>query len=133
MRYGAGIFLALCLVAVIVFVGPSGNAEAQQTSLDSEFGEAADEYGVPKELLKAMGYVNTRWEMPPPTASDYEDSEPKEGDPEARGDYGLMQLTQNPSENTLKRASEITGLSEEELRTNRAANIRGGAAVLADI
>jgi hypothetical protein len=34
--------------------------------------------------------------MPPPSASAY-----RKGDPKGRGDYGIMQLTQNPSRNTL--------------------------------
>jgi hypothetical protein len=33
---------------------------------------ASREYGFPRELLLAMGYVNTRWKMPPPSASYYE-------------------------------------------------------------
>jgi N-acetyl-anhydromuramyl-L-alanine amidase AmpD len=114
-------------------VGSDKVVEAQQASLESEFQAAAEESGVPKELLKAMGYVNTRWEMPPPKASDYEGSEPREGEPEARGDYGLMQLTQNPSKNTLGKAVELTDLSEGELKTSRPANVRGGATVLANI
>jgi N-acetylmuramoyl-L-alanine amidase-like protein len=79
-------------------------------------------------LLLAMGYVNTLWEMPPPEASDYE-----EGDLHGRGTYGIMQLVRNPSRDTLGRAAVLTGLSVEELKSSRAANIRGGAAVLADI
>ena len=44
-----------------------------------------------------MGYVNTRGEMPPPEASDY-----VPGDIHDRGAYGgIMQLVQNPWEDTL--------------------------------
>ena len=46
--------------------------EAQpRSSLMAEFREAAEEYGVPVGLLMAMGWVNTRWEMPPPEANEY--------------------------------------------------------------
>jgi len=38
-------------------------------SLAKEFEAASKRYGVPEELLLAMGYVNTLWEMPPPGAS----------------------------------------------------------------
>jgi len=103
-------------------------AETQQGSLSDEFSQASAEYGVPEELLMAMGYVNTRWEMPPPTASDYE-----HGDPEGRGDYGIMALVQNPSRDTLSRAAAITGLPEDQLKTDRASNVRGGAAVLSEM
>lgn len=125
----AAIILTLCLAIVIGMVGSGQVVEAQQASLEEEFGAAAEEYDVPKELLKAISYVNTRWEMPSPQASDYEDSEPREGDPEARGAYGLMSLYDNPARDTLGRAAELTGLSEEQIKTGRAANIRGGAAV----
>jgi hypothetical protein len=97
-------------------------------SLEAEFRFAAAKYKVPKELLMAMGYVNTLWEMPPQEASDY-----VPGDLHGRGTYGIMQLVQTPWEDTLGRAASLTGISEERLKTERAANIRGGAAVLAGI
>ena len=133
MRFGTTILLSLCLAATIGFAGSGASVEAQQNSLEGEFSQASEEYGVPKELLKAMGYVNTRWEMPPPGASDYEKSNPKEGEPEARGNYGIMSLYQNPEKDTLGKAAELTGLSKEDLKTDRNANIRGGAAVLSDM
>jgi hypothetical protein len=100
----------------------------EASSLMAEFEFAATEYGVPQELLLAMGYVNTMWEMPPPEVSAY-----REGDIHGRGTYGIMQLVQNPWEDTLGEAARLTGLPEEQLKNNRAANIRGGAAVLAGI
>jgi hypothetical protein len=99
-----------------------------RTSLRSEFETAAAKYKVPKELLMAMGYVNTLWEMPPPGASDY-----VPGDIHGRGTYGIMQLLQNPTRDTLGRAASLTGFSEQELKSSRAAIVRGGAAVLAHI
>lgn len=96
--------------------------------LQAEAEEAAERYDVPAELLLAVGYVNTRWEMPPPGTTPYE-----EGNPHGRGAYGIMQLLQNPSDNTLGEAARLTGISEAELKSDRAANILGGAAVLAGI
>jgi hypothetical protein len=101
--------------------------EAQPKSfLVTEFREAGEEHGVPVELLMAMGWVNTRWEMPPPEANEYE-----EGSLHGWGSYGIMALVQNPFSDTLGEASRLTGIPEEELKTDRAANIRGGAALLA--
>ena len=97
-----------------------------KSSLVAEFREAAEEYGVPVGLLMAMGWVNTRWEMPPPDANEYE-----AGDLHGWGSYGIMALVQNPFSDTLGEASRLTGISEEELKTDPAANIRGGAALLA--
>ena len=117
------------LAGAVLLGGASGQVLAQtRTSLNSEFEFAATRYGVPKELLLAIGYVNTLWEMPPPGASDY-----VPGDLHGRGAYGIMQLVQTPWEDTVGEAARLTGLSEERLKTVRAANVRGGVAVLADI
>lgn len=97
------------------------------SALMREFEDAAKEFGVPVGILIAMGYVNTRWEMPPPEASEYE-----EGELHGWGGYGIMALVKNPSTDTLGEASKLTGLPEEELKTDRRSNIRGGAALLAE-
>lgn len=95
------------------------------SSLVAEFEEAAAEYGVPKGLLLAMGYVNTRWEMPPVGASEYEP-----GSLHGWGGHGIMHLVKNPSADTLGAASGLTGIPEETLKTDRRANVLGGAALL---
>ncbi|MEW6635340.1 MAG: peptidoglycan recognition family protein [Actinomycetota bacterium] len=113
-----------------VLLGACGlrEAEARSGRLKAEFRRAAREHGVPAELLLAMGYVNTLWEMPPPTASDYEP-----GTTEGRGDYGIMALAQNPSRDTLGKAAELTGLPEEKIKRDRAANVEAGAALLSEL
>ncbi len=67
-------FLRLSAVGIagasLLGVVDSGGVLAQEpspgaSSLVEEFEQAAAEYGVPKGLLMAMGYVNARWEMPP--------------------------------------------------------------------
>jgi hypothetical protein len=108
--------------AQVAQAGPSPGA-----SLTAEFEEAAQAYGIPMELLMAMGYVNTRWEMPPPGANQYERAYPH-----GWGSYGIMALVQNPYADTLGEASQLTGIPEGMLKTDRAANIMGGAALLAN-
>ena len=117
-------------LAGAVLLGTTGGRVLAQSgsSLGKEFQSAATEYGVPVKLLLAMGYANTFWEMPPPAATDFEP-----GNLHGQGTYGVMQLHQNPSRDTLGRAADLTGLSERKLKNDRAANVRGGAAVLADI
>jgi hypothetical protein len=117
-------------LAGATLLGTAGGRVLAQTesSLEAQFETAARKYKVPVELLLAMGYYNTLWEMPPPSASAY-----RKGDPEGRGDYGIMQLTQNPSRNTLGEAAKLTGLSEAQLKNDRSANIEGGAAFLSDL
>jgi hypothetical protein len=117
-------------LAGAALLGRAGGRVLAKTdsSLKEQIETAAREYKVPVELLLAMGYCNTLWEMPPPSASAY-----RKGDPEGRGDYGIMQLTQNPSRNTLGKAVKLTGLSESRLKNDRSANIEGCAAVLSDL
>src|SRR5919112_1668969 len=117
-------------LAGATLLGTAGGRVLAQTesSLEAEFETAARKYQVPVELLLAMGYYNTLWEMPPPSASAY-----RKGATEGRGDYGIMQLTQNPSRNTLGKAAKLTGLSKAQLQNDRSANIEGGAAFLSDL
>jgi len=117
-------------LAGATLLGTAGRRVLAQTesSLEAEFETAARKYKVPVELLLAMGYYNTLWEMPPQSASAY-----RKGDPAGRGDYGIMQLTQNPSRNTLGEAAKLTGLSKARLKNDRSANIEGGAAFLSDL
>ena len=115
------------LVSVALVGGTAGQALAQPNSdLMKEFKDAAKEFKVPVGLLIAMGYVNTRWEMPPPEASEYE-----KDSLHGWGGYGIMALVKNPSTDTLGEASRLTGISEKKLKTDRLSNIRGGAALLA--
>ncbi len=117
-------------LAGVALLGVTGEILAQPApsrSLRAQFEEAAGKYDVPVEVLLAIGYVNTRWEMPPPEASAYEP-----GNPHGRGAYGIMQLVQNDTADTLGEASRLTGISEEELKTDRRSNILGGAALLAE-
>jgi len=117
--------------AALLGVADVGDLFAQEgspySSLVEEFQEAAEKYDVPVSLLLAMGYVNTRWEMPPPEASAHEP-----GDPHGRGAYGIMQLVRNDDEDTLGEASRLTGIPEETLKTDRRSNILGAAALLAE-
>ncbi len=85
------------------------------------------EYDVPVSVRLAMGYANTRWEMPPPEASDYEP-----GDPRGRGAYGITRLVRNGTGETCSEASSLTGLPEEEFKTDRKPNLLGGTALLAE-
>src|SRR5215204_755804 len=120
-------------VAAAALFGIAGTGElfAQQdpaySYLVEEFNEAAQKYDVPVSILLAMGYVNTRWEMPSPEASAHEP-----GNLHGRGAYGIMQLVQNDFADTLGEASRLTGIPKEELKTDRRAKILGAAALLAE-
>lgn len=113
------ILLTLGILTLTVAAVSGGPVTAQQSSLEAEFRSAAEESGVPVELLKAMGYVNTRWETPPEQSRD--------------GGWGVMHLVENPNTDTLGEAARVAGIPEAQLRTSRAENIRGGAALLAEL
>ncbi len=123
---GAGVAGAALLAMMFSWDAPAQDLQ-YYSSLLEEFEEAAEEYDVPLDLLLAIGYVNTRWEMPSAEASAYEP-----GEPHGRGAYGIMQLVQNDTADTLAEASRLTDIPEEELVADRRANILGGAALLAE-
>jgi len=99
-----------------------------------QFTAASEKYGVPASVLAAVSYGQTRWED-------------HDGRPSTSLGYGPMHLIDGAAAqaardaayggkapgviDTLGQASRLTGLSEETLRTDTAANIIGGAAVLA--
>src|SRR5918994_3844837 len=127
LKLGGASMAGAALLGVVGSGRVSAQAGSPYSSLLAEFEEAAERYNVPVKLLLAMGYVNTRWEMPPPEASDHQP-----GNPHGRGAYGIMQLVKNDDEDTLGEASRLTGISEEDLKTDRRSNILGGAALLAE-
>jgi hypothetical protein len=119
-------------VAGTAILGSSGAVAGAVTATTAPPGLAeqvervAGAYGVPVALLLALGFVNTRWEMPPPAVCSY-----VHGDPHRQGIYGVMALVRNPEADTVSTASRLTGLSPDALMSDRIANLTGGAALLA--
>lgn len=96
---------------------PAAAARPATRSLDSMFEEASATYGVPRDVLAAVGYNETLFDN-------------HGGQPSASNGYGIMHLADNPTNRTLVEAGRITGFSEERLCGDDACNIRGAAAVL---
>lgn len=94
------------------------NPEAARTPvvMDALFAQAAAEYGVPEDLLKAIGYAETRWEM-------VQGHEEFEGRPSA---HGILALRGEQ----LERGAQLAGVSVELAKTDALANLRAGAALL---
>ncbi len=86
------------------------------STLEQYFDEAAQEYGVPATLLKAIGRVESNWTQIGPSID--------------RG-WGIMHLVDNDYVNTLSEASILTGIAEDMLKDDPQSNIRGAAALLA--
>ncbi|WP_197680017.1 N-acetylmuramoyl-L-alanine amidase [Microlunatus soli] len=119
-------------------------AAASPPTRDEAFSKASTEFGVPISLLEAMSYAQTRWDAHP-------------GEHNTDGGYGPMNLIDGtlfaddgpgtkeagaqdaaaadrvlPQKvDSLGRAADLLDVDRDTLRTDATANIRGGAALLA--
>jgi N-acetyl-anhydromuramyl-L-alanine amidase AmpD len=105
---------AVCSVSSTAAEAPAYRREISPP-LDHHFAAAAREFGVPEELLKAIGWVETRWQMVA--------GHPEFGQPAAFGVMGLR-------ENVLARGAELARVSRAEARLLPEANVRAAAALL---
>ncbi|MEE1928597.1 peptidoglycan-binding protein [Streptomyces sp. TRM 70351] len=96
---------------------PPPSAERSAPGVAAAFDRAARAHGVPRDLLVAVAYGETRLDG-------------HAGRPSHANGYGVMHLVSNPRHRTLAEAAALTGEDEARLRRDTAANIRGGAAVL---
>jgi hypothetical protein len=97
-------------------------AEAQSqpwsAPLKPMFEASAAKYNVPIELLYTLGYFGSAFEN-------------RGAEPTVEGGYGVMALRKNDKGgNSLAVGASLTGVSEDTLKTDPAANIEAGAAVL---
>ncbi|MFI6511857.1 N-acetylmuramoyl-L-alanine amidase [Streptosporangium sp. NPDC050855] len=114
------------------------------------FAAAARAYGVPESVLLGVSYLESRWDGHagrPSVSAGYGpmhlvDGRAERGHPhgageDPRGDerrprvIPIPPVTPSTPEDTLRRASELSGISPDRLRRDPAANIMGGAALLA--
>lgn len=86
-------------------------------TLRKDFREAERRYGVPAELLMAIGRVESNWTQYGPSMDQ---------------GWGVMHLVQNDHTDTLGRAASLLGVSEQSLKDDARLNILGAAAVMAD-
>lgn len=163
---------------------PASAGQPDPGALQRAFTEAADHYRVPRSVLLAVSYLQSRWDShdgAPSVSGGYgpmhltdartalahsraaartgqgagaHDSDGHYGAEDARGDTARATRTEQaapparasrasrpakpPEENalparlrTLERAARLTGLPQKRLRESPAANVRGGAALLA--
>src|SRR5690606_40294269 len=88
-----------------------------ETPLAQAFDRAATAYDVPRDLLVAVAYAESRLDG-------------HGGEPSASGGYGVMHLVSNPTAKTLEQAAELTSQPVARLKSDDAVNVLGGAAVL---
>ncbi|MER5625748.1 N-acetylmuramoyl-L-alanine amidase [Streptosporangium sp. NPDC002544] len=108
--------LAGSLVPLVLLAGRPASATPPDPLADA-FTRAAATYEVPRDLLVTLGYAETHLDG-------------HGGEPSASGGYGMMHLVSNPTVHSLEQAAQLTGQPVSALRTDDAANIAGGAAVL---
>ncbi|MFD0557431.1 N-acetylmuramoyl-L-alanine amidase [Stackebrandtia endophytica] len=148
---------ALVTVAMATGMAVSGTAAADPPAdRQAEFSVAAQKYGVPESVLLAVSYMQSRWKdhdgeysttggFGPMHLTDvafatsgqghHHDGEDARGD-DRRPLEATAPTPQVPLDDaalqTVDTAASLTGHSEERLRSDSAANIEGGAALLAD-
>ncbi|MFH8609841.1 N-acetylmuramoyl-L-alanine amidase [Streptomyces sp. NPDC018029] len=155
----AGALASAGLLVPLLGAAPSSGAPQQAPAerLQGAFASAAAEYRVPQSVLLGVSYLQSRWDAHGGAASVTGGYGPmhltdartalasaphhSEGDEDPRGDTSrpappprakLPEETELPARlRTLPRAAELTGRSADELRTDPAANVEGGAALLA--
>lgn len=97
--------------------GP-GTPAASASRLDSSFTLAAREFGVPADLLRAISYTETRFQMVD-GQQEFEGMAPAKGVMALRGDH-------------LTRGAALAHVTVAEASTDERANVRAAAALLAD-
>ncbi|HEX5598920.1 MAG TPA: N-acetylmuramoyl-L-alanine amidase, partial [Micromonosporaceae bacterium] len=156
---GRRILLSAALVGAssLVTLGSAPVANAAPDSRQDVYAAAAAEFGIPESVLLGVSYLESRWDVNgggPSTSGGFgpmhlTDAEyvsslapfgHHDGDEDPRGDESRpLQPVEEAAPappaaaalQTLDTVATLTGTSEEALRSNPVANIRGGAALLA--
>jgi hypothetical protein len=116
--------------------------DVADASRQQDFATAAARYHVPVNVLLGVAYQESRWDahgaLPstdggfgPMHLTDVTPAMMAGGGAGAAGRSDLASLAANPALHTLQAAAKLTGASVDTMRTDPAANIRGGAALLA--
>ncbi|MEU1306405.1 N-acetylmuramoyl-L-alanine amidase [Streptomyces shenzhenensis] len=140
------------VLALPLLAFPPGGDTADERTLQHDFQAAAKEYRVPQSVLMGVSYLQSRWDThsgapsvnggygpmhlvdgarTPPAATS---APPRTGDRNLAGPPPEAPVPMSPSLQPaeLRRAARLTGAPAERLRTDPGANVRGGAAVLAE-
>ncbi|WP_306324771.1 N-acetylmuramoyl-L-alanine amidase [Streptomyces venezuelae] len=155
-----GVLASAALLFPLLSAAPQAGAEVPEAgALQEQFARAAARHGVPESVLLAVSYLQSRWDAhggAPSVTGGYgpmhltdavtalagsaphhsEEAEDPRGDSSrpVRSGAGapVPAAASLPARlRTLERASALSGIAAEEMRTGTAANIEGGAALLA--
>ncbi|MEU9283563.1 N-acetylmuramoyl-L-alanine amidase [Streptomyces sp. NPDC048275] len=139
---GAAAIAVAGAIAIPVVAQATQETSPADAALQRDFAAAASEYKVPEQVLLALAYQESSWEshkgqhsvnggFGPMHLTDVTPEMVADGAAGAAGRADIKKLTEGAAQHTLQTAAKLTGLSAEKLRNDPAANIRGGAALLA--
>lgn len=153
-RRGVRVTASAALLVPLLTGSPACGGPSADPDLQNVFTDAADEYHVPRSVLMGVSYLQSRWDSHPGKASvaggygpmhlvdtgrGKSPATPPDGSgkppvaaagPSAPASTGTAGgRSAQPAD--LRRAAHLIGAPEGELRTDAAANVRGGAALLA--
>ncbi|WP_369387326.1 N-acetylmuramoyl-L-alanine amidase [Streptomyces sp. CG1] len=158
LRRAVGPLASAALLLPLLGAAPAqGSPDSSAHRLQQAFASAAAEYHVPQSVLLAVSYLQSRWDWhagAPSVSGGYgpmhltdartaiaATEHLAEGAEDARGDGSRAALHPDvkvPAESalparlkTLAKAAQLTGRPAADLRTDPAANVAGGAALLA--
>ncbi|SEE93507.1 N-acetylmuramoyl-L-alanine amidase [Streptomyces sp. 3213] len=158
-RRTAGALATAALLLPLLGAAPAEHASGSAAStLQRSFASASAEYHVPQTVLLAVSYLQSRWDThggAPSVTGGYgpmhltdartalattehlgEGTEDPRGDSARAALHPTAQIPANaqlPARlRTLTKAADLTGLPAADLRSDEAANVAGGAALLAD-
>lgn len=157
LRRAVGPLASAALLLPLLGAAPAQSATGSTDGLQEAFAAASADYHVPQSVLLAVSYLQSRWDWhagAPSVSGGYgpmhltdartaiaATEHLAEGTGDARGDTARGAVHPDirvPAQSalparlkTLAKAAELTGLPAEALRTDPAANVAGGAALLA--
>lgn len=158
-RRSLGALATAALLLPLLGAAPAESpTDSSAATLQRAFASASAEYHVPRTVLLAVSYLQSRWDThggAPSVTGGYgpmhltdartalaATEHLSEGSEDPRGDSARAALhptAQIPADSqlparlrTLTKAAELTGLPATDLRTDETANVCGGAALLAD-
>ncbi|MFI5683102.1 N-acetylmuramoyl-L-alanine amidase [Streptomyces sp. NPDC051636] len=149
-RWTACVAASAALLIPVLAFPPTDAEEAADHRLQNDFTTAADEFHVPRSVLMGVSYLQSRWDSHPGTPSvgggygpmHLVDVDAATAAGPRRHEAGSLagapaasaalsgRRAQQPAE--LRRAARLIGAPPQRLRTDATANVRGGAALLAE-
>ncbi len=106
---------------------------ASAVTLDDAINRAANAYAVPRDLLAAVAWSETRFDNPVATDDHGALENPAIHNPHGPPELGPLHLRATSARDSIARARALLGVSDEALRTNTGLGVAGAAAVLAEL